>query len=469
MDEQLPLTVFERYMLADDTPAWPMSISLVADVLGLPSADIVAEALERTLARHPLLRSTVDIARPRRPRWRFRADLPVPVDEAGDHQPLTPPETEYIDPTRELPLRVQVRRGTESARLVLQLHHTAVDGMGTVIFLADLLACCRSLASGTGAETVHPRETSHLAFRDRFYQPGRALIGRLSQFPKAIRKGLRFRGIQPLPLGLPEEPDYVPLREPLANIHSRTLSAETTARLRSRARDCLATVNDLLLCELFQLVADRTSAGDDQWLRIGMPCNQRDERDARLPAANKVTISFLNRLQSECRDPGSLLESIRRETGEIKQTRRGLQMLEFLWLLDVCQPWRPLQIPGGPCGATTVLSNLGVIDELLGEAAGPLPTEDSQSERMTGPLLQGLSMVPGGRRGTAAVFFALTLRGRLTLTLWFDPRVFTEEAAAEMLDSYLERVQSAAGTEPASQAAAGDDRAAMSATSVRAR
>ena len=62
----LPLTPFERYMLADDRPDYPMAFPAVVEFSGsLRRAEFDA-ALEGALREHPLLRARVDGSR-RRP------------------------------------------------------------------------------------------------------------------------------------------------------------------------------------------------------------------------------------------------------------------------------------------------------------------------------------------------------------------------------------------------------------------
>lgn len=446
--DAIPLSVFERYMFADDSPAYPMTITVDATVEGLTARELFAEALRRTLARHTLLQSTVDDSQPARPCWQYRPDLPVPVDWAGSTVPLNSPAPAWIDLRTEPAVRIQVRASETAARLVLQIHHAAVDGMGTVAFLADLLACCRSLdaAAMPGGnlspacdETATPRNSSHLALRERFYPQGRELFCRLGMLPGSIWTGLKFRHLPPVPLGLPRQLECLPPAEPLASVFTEILTEDSTAALILRARRQGGTVNDVLLCELFQLMAEHVpGAGPRDRLRIGMPCNLRDERDAQLPAANKVAISFLDRARGACYQPEDLLASIQRETRRIRRNGRGLQLLEMLRLTAFFRRRQPLQVPGGDCGATAVLSNLGQIDHLLGPAGAGGPGENPPAD---GPQLRSLTIVPNGRRGTAVVFFALTFRGRLRLTLWFDQRVLSPVAAARLHREYVARVQ----------------------------
>ena len=65
----LPLVAFERYMLADDRPEYPMTFTLTLRLAGTVDREAFEAAVDEALARHPLLVALVEGSSRRRPRW----------------------------------------------------------------------------------------------------------------------------------------------------------------------------------------------------------------------------------------------------------------------------------------------------------------------------------------------------------------------------------------------------------------
>ena len=59
----LPLSPFERYMVLDDSDAYPMSIVLIARLKGDLRRAVFEESVEFALRRHPLLMSKISKVR----------------------------------------------------------------------------------------------------------------------------------------------------------------------------------------------------------------------------------------------------------------------------------------------------------------------------------------------------------------------------------------------------------------------
>ena len=58
----LPLIPFERYMLVDDRPGYPMSFVFVVELAGTPDRTALEAAFQAALARHPLLSARLAVA-----------------------------------------------------------------------------------------------------------------------------------------------------------------------------------------------------------------------------------------------------------------------------------------------------------------------------------------------------------------------------------------------------------------------
>ncbi len=111
----LPLTPFEKYMLADDRPDYPMTFSLQLDFSGEFRRPLFDASLEEALSRHPLLCAVVRHL-PKAGRVWMPADPSMPpVDWNVAEIPLACPHGEAIDLQRETGLRIWVRQGHGAA------------------------------------------------------------------------------------------------------------------------------------------------------------------------------------------------------------------------------------------------------------------------------------------------------------------------------------------------------------------
>ena len=100
----LPLTAFEEYMFRDDRPAHPMNIVVRLRFSGALDRDAASVAWGQTIARHPLLRSTILATGNRRPCW-VAADTLPPLCWTSDLAHGGMPEMGPIDLATEPGLR----------------------------------------------------------------------------------------------------------------------------------------------------------------------------------------------------------------------------------------------------------------------------------------------------------------------------------------------------------------------------
>ena len=105
------------------------------------------------------------------------------------------------------------------------------------------------------------------------------------------------------------------------------LEAEELQRLSAAAADSQVTVNDWLLRDFFVAVDDfrarHQAAAARDWIRFSVPMNLRQAADSRLPAANVVSMIFLDRTPAQIADPAGLLRSIHEEMDLIRRRQLG--------------------------------------------------------------------------------------------------------------------------------------------------
>jgi hypothetical protein len=160
--------------------------------------------------------------------------------------------------------------------------------------------------------------------------------------------------------------------------------------------------------------------------------------DRRLPAANVVSMVFLDRRDQDLRDPQRLMESIHQEMSLIKRLQLGLT---FVLSLKVC-PW----LPGGirrmtrnrRCAATAVFTTYGEIRE-----RSSLPYEDGHVV-VGGAVLRSVDALPPLRPLTCVALGGLAYAGRFHVTLHYDSRVLTAASAHQLIEDYIARVRRSA-------------------------
>ena len=130
----LPMVAFERYMLADDRPEYPMTFVMALRLAGEVDRACMEESLREALLCHPLLRAVVDDKNARRPCWVSAGENPVGFDWEQDTESLQCPEGGAIDLQSQPGLRAWARQGENCVELTFQFHHSCCDGIGAMCF-----------------------------------------------------------------------------------------------------------------------------------------------------------------------------------------------------------------------------------------------------------------------------------------------------------------------------------------------
>jgi hypothetical protein len=146
----LPLTPFEFYYYSDHRPDYPMTVPVDLRFSGEIVRESFLASLRQAVERHPLLNARIRGTQSW-PEW-IAAVEPAPfVDWADESVPIAHPAGDVIDLTQEAGLRVFVRVGSESARVLLHVHHACADGGGVLRFVEDLLILYAHATERTGA------------------------------------------------------------------------------------------------------------------------------------------------------------------------------------------------------------------------------------------------------------------------------------------------------------------------------
>ncbi|GAA2477046.1 amino acid adenylation domain-containing protein [Streptomyces longisporus] len=262
----LPLTPVMRWLLERGGPIDRLSQSVLLTVPAEADQARLTDALQTLIDHHGMLRARLTPARELEvgPIGRTAAsDLLDRRDVSGTDDLRTAVTEEFdrviglLDPTAGVMLRaVWFDAGPDrTGRLMLVIHHLAVDGVSWRILLPDLAASWTAIAQGRTPE-LPPVGTSFrrwsLALGDEARRPSRTaeaeLWGRMLAAP---RTPLGARALDPA-------------RDTAATTHSLrlTLPPETTGPLLTTVPSAFGTgTQDVLLAGLALAVADRQGSG----------------------------------------------------------------------------------------------------------------------------------------------------------------------------------------------------------------
>ncbi len=136
-DERLPATVFETYMMSDDTPSYPMTFQFLYVFCGVVDESALQVAVDKISLKHPL--TTAGIAT-RGGNWSWiQQHRKISIDFGPLEKPLICHKGLRIDLQSEPGVRIWCRTNADRTELTLQVHHACIDGLGTLQFMFDVL------------------------------------------------------------------------------------------------------------------------------------------------------------------------------------------------------------------------------------------------------------------------------------------------------------------------------------------
>lgn len=440
----LPLTAFEEHMLVDDRPSHPMVIVSRFDFSGTPPTAAIASAFTDVIRREPLLAARVSRPRFGRPRW-----VTGPVPQLHRSTATRPPEPgsaslPRLDPETGPVVHAEIIEHPAGWSLVLAVHHAACDGLGLVAFVE------RWLLAAVGVASRRPRPAADvlasLRGRGRVAATWREFVRLLPRLRVGIAGIRQFvsRRVVRLGAGTDAQPaaDSADWRPELVVAE---LDAGVLAGLEASALADGVMVNDVLAAAFIAAVDEMAAAADrpaaaERWIRLGVPMSLRTKSDHALPAANRVSMVFLDRQADQCRDDRGLVAGIHAEMELIRSHALG-----HIFPLSL-EAGRLL--PGGLARttespepqATAVLSNLGRCfhRSALADAAGGLRVGEGR--------LESWWIVPPVRPGTALAAATHETAGRRVIAIHVDTAAMPRAAATAILGRMVERLREVAGS-----------------------
>jgi hypothetical protein len=441
--EPIALTPFEHYMLADDRPSHSMTCHIRFWFRGVFNPDFFKKALAQVLPRHPVFQMTV-VGSPRKPTrkiyWHHPGQLTMPfISWAAAEVPIDEPSGGFAQNIyKNIGLRFWIRDDQQSdnprTMMLVQFHHSVCDGIGLFQFMEDLLIAYGSMA-GVSVPPMRPIDPEAFFRRGDFGLTARDWAARR---PIDVARAAKFFKSRARPLAYDRQKSAsLPKTADLFASERFLLAPEVLGHLRSHARASNASVNDVMIHDLFHTLADWNRAHGDtkQDIRVAMATSLRGPPEVSMSAANVVSMVFLNRSHREIASQ-KLLASIVEETHLIKQYRLGVVLPRVIRRLGRYPGAidQFLKIP--ICSATAVLTNLG-----RPFADSPLTGPDGLL-RVGSLTLESLETMPPVRPKTSASISVNYYGGSLSVTLRYDSTVFSRQQAVELLGNFTARLSS---------------------------
>ncbi|MBX7168167.1 MAG: hypothetical protein K1X74_17660 [Pirellulales bacterium] len=440
MAAHLPVTLFEQYMLDDDTQAYPMVFFLRSRLRGRLVREHFEQALRQAIDRHPLLRAVLQDHGGQTTWLPLENETPDLHWCESDTTGFGPRSAQRLDLRRQPGLRVWVQCLDQETTVLWEFHHACTDGTGGMQLIEDTLVAYAAACDAPGtAPAWRTLDDPSLEYRRTF---GLDRIGRIARLPLDLLGAFgvaQFFANRPRALAA-DRPAHAPADDACGgpSTQSHTFTAVEVRRLQAACAERGATINDVLIRDLMTTLdawqAEKTPHEANPCLRISVPVNLRQDRAAAMPAANVVSMVFVDRRPRRYR-PAALLASIRRDTWFIKRLRLGLVFMLILQFFARITRGMGWLLGGSRCLSTAVLSNLGVQFDRL-------PLRYQGRRAVTGNVvLEQIELLPPLRRLTRAALGVVTYAGELTLSLHYDASCFDSSSARILLDRYVSTVR----------------------------
>ena len=419
-------------------------------------------AIVSALKQQPLLQANASIGPTHSSSyWQAAAD-PAPVIRWLDGKPAIGraalEDFQPINLEREIGFRFYGWQfqidGQPQTEMRFIFQHACCDGKGAVSFIEDVLCQYKLLKEGT-CSALPKFDGNRILLRDQHTLRSYPLADRIWRtFVVRPRRAANMLLTRPVSMHCTtnDSPDVSAM---VARQCSVTLSQEATEKIGAYAHSLGATTNLILARELFHVLGDylKTNSTDanksltSSLVRILIPYSLRNERHQFMPAANCVSMAYLEtKLDSLCQESqesSPLLEDLMEQFAFIEKWQLQYAWIEAirayarLWpLIGLLKRGREKSV-GRPVGrqvATTVLSNLGRVlsGGCLPNCKGKIVVDSLEIEtvHLILPCTDKLS-----------VNFAVNFyRDCLTLDISYLPSMVTRETAQDLLDSWRCRI-----------------------------
>ncbi len=411
------------------------------------TADSADEISQQTSSAKRTERQKDDAAtRPSQFHWVPVTDPQPYLSIADSSQPFLYPDGESIDLRSEVGVRIWVRVGEDQIEMRFQLHHACCDGLGAFRMIEDLLRTYSKLADSAidlaDTDQLYPLDTNALALRTAEPDTKLSIVNRILRatviLPIRISKLFAQKTAS-----IVADAD-VPSTDAglFVELPSHVFTRELTDSLTAVAKSCGATLNDLLVRDLFLTIDDWNRTSDSKRnrnIRLLIPFSLRTKKHEQMPAANCVSMVYMAASRKMLDDPSRLLSSVTQQRKFIRkwqiqhswnQTAGLAASSPLISGLLQRRAERPI--------ATSVLTNLG---RLFYESGFQKIDDKIQCGDL---VLNSVVIVPPTEASAPVTFGCSMYAERLTVAVNFHQPSFSKLEADRFLDAYVDRLTNSA-------------------------
>ena len=432
-------------MFFDDCPDYPMTGVFRLRFSGKLNFDAMDSAIQQTVERHPLVRSTVRDDAKRGYVWDVADSSTIKLERWTADSQNEYPVASFMDLTKRVGTRIWLVDNSEAHDLVAQIHHACTDALGMCLFIEDLLLLyARNIGAIESNVQPRPLDNQRMPLRNHFGLTWKKTLRLIPLQLLGLHVLGKFFLRNAVPLGCPGQNIHAEQQVVFPSPISLDLDAETTSKILAAAKSKNVTVNDLLTRDLFLAINAWRSKNEPQlrkgWVRFFVPINHRVQEDATLSAANIMSAVFLERHPRQLNNPESLLRSLQTQMKRVKRYQLGFLFIAAHALLNRLPRLRERVISQDKCLSSCVFSNIGVVFK-----QSSLPQRDGKL--LVGETtLDNVDFVAPLRPLTTAAFCISTYAKRLSINLHFDPRAISKQQATFLLDFLAGQIKTSLST-----------------------
>ena len=422
--------------------------------------DPFEKSLHMALKRHPLLSAILDETGV----WPFKKNVfrtvPIFMDEILDWTSgLSAEHDKDRVPLNDLRVKFLVRVSDTESLIAIRFHHSVCDGIGIFQFMEDLMLVYDNEVSYSSHElpTLDPklltRRTDIGLSPTDWFQRLHLDVKRMSKFFLKLPTTLASSSISMSSSLSHLRSTFTPKTLSTAKLHfDRTglkLNSDPGDALRSTvpesdistalesAKKSSVTLNELMIARLLKHCLDWNRARNIpvrtiRPFRMNVPISLRTPAEDKMPAANFVSMVFLDRGAAIIENEVQLMKSVAEEMQQVKEDRMGLTLILAVWLLMKLKVFGFI-LRHSPCMTTIGLTNLGrPFQKFVLNKDGFVKTG--------GVTLVGLDTFPPVRNGTRATISVNRYGGRLSVTTRYDATSWTKTDAERFHKGFLDRL-----------------------------
>ena len=400
---------------------------------------ILEACIAKVIERNPLLRANVS-GDDSNLRWVLNEE-PFRLKRLTDEPPIKNGMLRPFDLRAETGCRFWYEITPDCSRVLAQLHHSAADGIAFRGVLIDILHSY-ALATETDSDGSQDHSMLYDRFRysqllDRYDFEHLGKPKRETSTWQRIKNACYFHFQPPTPLLKVKSREardaQAESSEVLCNL---MMDRDFSQRVLHACQSKEYGINDLAIAILFHTCYKWNRRQGDKRrkgrLRILMPCDLRGRPDIRMPATNRLSLSFLGRDYSQCESLKDLISSVHAELKDAKETHLYLDLLKGIQAGCRWPRFMRWALGKHDSMATAVITYAGDVSRGMSK----MFPEANDLRKVGSALLYSITAAPPVRRNTNVSMAICINWGKICISAMWNRAFFTEQDCREFLELY---------------------------------